>query len=38
MEKKSIKPQETFSTEEEKTLVWKNVQSEFEKNFGAEVY
>ena len=38
MEKKSIKPQEIFSTEEENTLVWKNIQSEFEKNFGAEVY
>ena len=38
MEKKSIIPQEIFSNEEEKTLVWENVQSSFEKNFGAEVY
>ena len=38
MEKKSTKPQEIFLTEEEKTLDWENVQSSFEKNFGAEVY
>ena len=38
MEKKSIKAQEIFATEEEKTLVWENVQSSFEKNFGSEVY
>ena len=38
MEKKSIKNQEIFSNEEEKTLVWENVQSSFEKIFGAEVY
>ncbi len=38
MEKKSIKSQEIFASEEEKTLVWENVQSSFEKNFGTEVY
>ena len=38
MEKKSIKTQEVFVSEEEKTLVWENVQNSFEKNFGAEVY
>ena len=38
MEKKSIKSQEVFVSEEEKTLVWEDVQSAFEKNFGTEVY
>ncbi len=38
MEKKSIKTQEIFSNEEEKTLVWENIQNTFEKNFGSEVY
>jgi len=38
MEKKSTKPQEIFASEEEKILVWENVQSSFEKNFGTEVY
>ena len=38
MEKKSIKPQEIFTSEEEKILVWEKVQTSFEKNFGAEVY
>jgi len=38
MEKKSLKTQETFATEEEKILIWENVQSSFEKNFGTEVY
>ena len=38
MEKKSLKPQETFSSEEEKIIIWENVQVSFEKNFGAEVY
>ena len=37
MEKKSIKLKK-FYIEEEKTLVWENVQSSFEKNFGTEVY
>jgi len=38
MEKKSIKSQEIFTSEEEKILVWENVQNSFEKNFGTEVY
>ena len=38
MEKKSIKSQEIFLSEEEKTLVWENIQISFEKNFGTEVY
>ena len=38
MEKKSLKQPETFVNEEEKTLVWINVQASFEKNFGSEVY
>jgi chromosomal replication initiator protein len=38
MEKKSIKPQEIFTSEEEKILIWEDVQSSFEKIFGAEVY
>jgi len=38
MEKKSIKSQEIFLNEEENILVWENVQSSFEKNFGSEVY
>jgi chromosomal replication initiator protein len=38
MEKKSLKSQEIFLNEEEKTLIWENVQSSFEKNFGTEVY
>ena len=33
-----INEQKNFSTEEEKVLVWENVQSAFEKNFGTEVY
>ena len=38
MEKKSINTQENFTSEEEKYLVWSDVQSSFEKNFGTEVY
>ena len=38
MEKKSAKPQEIFLSEEEKILIWENIQSSFEKNFGKEVY
>ena len=38
MEKKSIKKQEVFSSEEENILVWANVQNSFEKNFGSEIY
>ena len=38
MEKKITKTEEIFLNEEEKTIVWENVQSSFEKNFGTEVY
>ena len=38
MEKKSIKPQNIFVGEEEKIIVWSDVQMSFEKNFGTEVY
>ena len=38
MEKKSTKPNEIFSNEEENTLIWENIQISFEKNFGTEVY
>ncbi len=38
MEKKILKSQENFITEEEKTLNWENVQNSFEKIFGTEVY
>ncbi|MDA7606106.1 chromosomal replication initiator protein DnaA [Pelagibacteraceae bacterium] len=38
MEKKSTKFQDTFLNEEEKTLIWEDVQSAFQKNFGTEIY
>jgi|TARA_B110000211_G_scaffold226848_1_gene280912 chromosomal replication initiator protein len=38
MEKKSLQPQEIFLSEEEKTLVWDDIQSSFEKNFGTKVH
>ncbi len=38
MEKKSTIQQEAFTSEEEKILVWDDVQSSFEKNFGTKVY
>ena len=38
MEKKSIKNQEIFVSEEEKILVWESVKASFEKNFGSEIY
>jgi len=38
MEKKITKTEETFLNEEEKILVWKNVQTSFKNNFGTEVY
>jgi len=38
MEKKSIKSQEIFVSAEENILIWENIQSSFEKNFGTEVY
>ena len=38
MEKKSTKHQEFFLNEEEKILVWEDVQNIFKKNFGTETY
>ena len=38
MEKKSNIAKNIFVSEEEKTLVWQEVQSAFEKTFGTEVY
>ena len=38
MENKSLKSQEIFTSEEEKTLSWEDIQTSFEKNFGTEVY
>ena len=38
MEKKSLKHKDVFVNEEEKTLIWENIQLSFEKNFGTEVY
>ena len=38
MEKKSLKIKEVFTTEEEKTLNWAEVQASFERSFGTEVY
>ena len=38
MEKKSFKQPENFISEEEKTIVWSNIQASFKKNFGSEVY
>ena len=38
MDKKSLKSAEVFASEEENILVWANVQTSFEKNFGTEVY
>ena len=38
MEKKSIKVQEVFSSEEENILIWENIQTSLEKDFGTEVY
>ena len=38
MEKKSLKSQEVFVSEEENILIWEKVQNSFEKNFGPTVY
>ena len=38
MEKKSLKIKEVFTTEEEKTINWVEVQASFERSFGTEVY
>ena len=38
MENKFLKAQDIFTSEEEETLSWKDIQVSFEKNFGTEVY
>ena len=38
MKNKSTNQQNTFISEEEKTIDWSDLQSEFQKNFGEEVY
>ena len=38
MEKKSLESQNIFLSEEEKTLVWEDIQTSFQKNFGTEIY
>ncbi len=38
MEKKSLKPINVFVSEEETIVVWSDVQTSFEKNFGTEIY
>ena len=38
MEKKSLESQDIFLSEEEKTLVWEDIQTSFQKNFGTEIY
>ncbi len=38
MEKKSLKPKNIFVSEEEKIVVWADVQVSFEKNFGTEIH
>ncbi len=38
MEKNNIKKQNVYVSEEEKTLIWENVQESFKKTFGGEIY
>ena len=38
MEKKSIKSENIFLSEEEKILNWQEIQKQFEKVFGSEIY
>ena len=38
MEKNNIKKQNVYISEEEKTLIWENVQEAFKKTFGSEIY
>ena len=38
MEKNNIKKQNVYTSEEEKTLSWDEVQNLFKKNFGSEIY
>ena len=38
MEKNNIKKQNSFVSEEEKTLNWDEIQNSFKKTFGSEIY
>ena len=38
MKNKLIKQENNFVSEEEKTINWLDLQSEFKKNFGDEIY
>ena len=38
MKNKSTKQDNIFVSEEEKTINWSDLQSEFKKNFGEEIY
>ena len=38
MDKNNIKQQNSFISEEEKTLNWEEIQNAFKKNFGTEIY
>ena len=38
MKNKSTNQENIFVSEEEKTIVWTDLQSEFKKNFGDEIY
>ena len=38
MKNKSTNQENIFVSEEEKTLDWSDLQSEFKKNFGEEIY
>ncbi len=38
MEKNNFKKQNVYVSEEEKTLIWENVQESFKKTFGSEIY
>ena len=38
MKNKSTKKENIFVSEEEKTINWADLQSEFKKNFGEEIY
>ena len=38
MENNSFKTNKIFAAEEEKVLIWSDIQIAFEKNFGGEIY
>ena len=38
MKNKSVNSQNIFVSEEEKTINWPDLQAEFKKNFGEEIY